>query len=253
MMKKTYPHDRHSQPGVAVFRPDLHRLRQGSAGSGFGMDELLSALCFAARAAVWNHVENAVRGTQQPAIFDRQHPWNHERLRPCHVDREHQSLLHTLGLVVRQLVLNPRIMSACAGALAAALHIHPPVAINNTLLFLQNAATPVALFVLGVTVALRPFGRVPWEVPGVIAVKLLIHPLMVFVFMLLLGPFAQPWAATAVLIASLPPALNVFVIARQNDSWIEPASVAVLIGTFASVVTLTSMMWLIQTGRLAFP
>ena len=91
-------------------------------------------------------------------------------------DREHQSLPHTLGLVVRQIVLNPLIMSACAGALAAALHIHPPVAIDNTLLFLQNAAAPVALFVLGVTVALRPFGRVPWEVPGVIAVKLLIHP-----------------------------------------------------------------------------
>jgi predicted permease len=45
------------------------------------------------------------------------------------------------------------------------LHIHPPVAIDNTLLFLQNAAAPVALFVLGVTVALRPFGRMPWEVP----------------------------------------------------------------------------------------
>ena len=55
------------------------------------------------------------------------------------------------------------------------------------------------------------------------------------------------------LMASLPPALNVFVIARQNDTWIEPASVAVLIGTFASVVTLTSVMWLLQTGRLAFP
>ena len=102
-------------------------------------------------------------------------------------DREHPSLLHTLGLVVRQIVLNPLIMSACAGALAAALHIHPPVAIDNTLLFLQNAAAPVALFVLGVTVALRPFGRVPWEVPGVIAVKLLIHPLVVFGLMLLFG------------------------------------------------------------------
>jgi predicted permease len=53
--------------------------------------------------------------------------------------------------------------------------------------------------------------------------------------------------------ASLPPALNVFVIARQFDSWIEPASVAVLIGTFTSVVTLTAVMWLITTGRLAFP
>jgi predicted permease len=163
------------------------------------------------------------------------------------------SLSDTVGVVVRQIVFNPLIMSACAGALAAALHIHPPVAIDNTLLFLENAAAPTALFVLGVTVALRPFARVPWEVPAVIAVKLLIHPLAVFGLMLLFGPFAQPWAATAVLMASLPPALNVFVIARQNETWIEPASVAVLIGTFASVVTLTSVMWFIQTGRLVFP
>src|SRR6266851_7230970 len=75
-------------------------------------------------------------------------------------DREHRHWLHALGLVVRQIVLNPLIMSACAGAFAAALHVHPPVAIDNTLLFLQNAAAPTALFVLGVTVALRPFGRV---------------------------------------------------------------------------------------------
>ena len=293
---------------------------KGLAGIGLGLDELFPALCFAPRFAVRNHGQDAVRGTQQPAVSDRDHPRYHQRLRSRHVcgpvdrrlsfreatlaglsggygnigymgpglalavlgskaaaptalifccdsiflfsivpllialtDGEQRHWLHTIGLVVRQIVFNPLIMSACAGALAAALHIHPPVAIDNTLLFLQNAAAPVALFVLGVTVALRPFGRVPWEVPGVIAVKLLIHPLVVVGLMLLLGPFAQPWAATAVLMASLPPALNVFVIARQNDTWIEPASVAVLIGTFASVITLTTVMWLLQTGRLVFP
>ncbi|MGE5157462.1 MAG: AEC family transporter [Gemmatimonas sp.] len=168
-------------------------------------------------------------------------------------DRDHPSVLHALGVVGRQIAFNPLIVSAVAGALAAAFHIHLPVAIDNTLLFLQNAAAPTALFVLGVTVALRSFKQVPWEVPGVIAIKLLIHPLVAFTLMLLFGPFAQPWAAVAVLMASLPPALNVFVIARQNDAWVEQASVAVLIGTFASVVTLTSVMWFIQTGRLTFP
>jgi hypothetical protein len=168
-------------------------------------------------------------------------------------DRKHPSALHTLGVVVKQIVFNPLIVAACAGALAAALHLHPPVAIDNMLLFLQNAAAPTALFVLGVTVALRPLSHVRWEVPGVIAVKLVIHPLVVFALMVLMGPFTQPWAATALLMASLPPALNVFVIARQNDSWVEPASVAVLIGTFASVITLTAVMWTLQTGRLVFP
>jgi predicted permease len=168
-------------------------------------------------------------------------------------DSDHPSLSHALRVVLRQIALNPLIMSICAGALAAAVHFQPPVVLDRTLQFLQNAAAPSALFVLGVTVALRTFKRVPWEVPGVIVVKLLIHPLLSFGLMLLFGPFAQPWAATAVLMASLPPALNVFVIARQNESWIEPASVAVLIGTFASVVTLTSVMWFIQSGRLVFP
>jgi len=168
-------------------------------------------------------------------------------------DREHKSFLHAVGIAARQIVLNPLIMSAVLGALVAALHIPLPTALDRTLLFLQNAAAPTALFVLGVTVALRPFDRVPWEVPGVIAIKLLVHPLIVFGLMLLFGPFAQPWAATAVLMAALPPALNVFVIARQNNTWIEPASVAVLIGTFASVITLTTVMWFIQSGRLVFP
>ena len=110
-------------------------------------------------------------------------------------DHSDHHWLHALGLLAKQIVLNPLIMPACAGALAAAFHFHPPVVIDNMLLSLQNAAAPMALFVLGV-VALRPFGRVPWEVP---------------------------------------------------------ASVAVMIGTFASFVTLTAAMWLIQTGRLALP
>lgn len=74
--------------------------------------------------------------------------------------------------------------------------------------FLQSAAAPVALFALGVTVALRPFERVPWEVPGIIVVKLIVHP-VVAGLLVLLGPFPPAWAATALLLASLPPALNV--------------------------------------------
>ena len=168
-------------------------------------------------------------------------------------DREHSSLLHALGVVVRQILLNPLIMATCLGALAGAFHLRFPVALDNMISFLQNAAAPMALFVLGVTVALRPMDRIPWEVPGVIAIKILVHPLIALGLMLAFGPFAQPWAATAVLMASLPPALNVFVIAQQNDAWVKPASVAVLLGTFVSVITLTSVMWIIQTGRLSFP
>jgi predicted permease len=162
-------------------------------------------------------------------------------------------LLPTVGLIIKHILLHPLIVASYCGALVAAFHIEPPVAIDTMLLFLQSAAAPVALFVLGVTVALRPFTRVPWEVPGLIMVKLVLHPLILFGLLLALGPFPPEWAATALLLGSLPPALNVFVLARQYDTWVEASSAAVLFGTLASVVTLTGVMLLIRNGTIVFP
>jgi predicted permease len=50
--------------------------------------------------------------------------------------------------------------------------------------------------------------------------------------------------------AALPPALNVFIMARQYDTWVAQASGSVLFGTFVSVLTLTTVMWLVKTGAL---
>jgi len=168
-------------------------------------------------------------------------------------DGERWPLLPTIGLIVKHILLHPLIIASYCGALVAAFHIQMPVALDSMLQLLQGAAAPVALFALGVTVALSPFYRVPWEVPGVVFIKLILHPLIAFALLTMLGPFPPFWAASALLLASLPPALNVFVIARQYDTWIESASTVVLVGTFVSVITLTSVMWLIKTGAVTLP
>jgi predicted permease len=90
----------------------------------------------------------------------------------------------------------------------------------------------------------------PWEVPVIVGVKLVLHPVIVLVILSLLGPFPQTWIYTAVLMAALPPALNVFILARQYDCWVEQASSSVLFGTLVSVVTLTTVMWLVKAGLL---
>jgi predicted permease len=106
------------------------------------------------------------------------------------------------------------------------------------------------LFTLGVTVALRPMQRVPWDVPILTLVKLVVHPAALFVLLSLFGISNDIWANTALLMAALPPALNVFVFARQYDTWVEQASSAVLLGTLVSVVTLTAVMWLVKSGNM---
>jgi malonate transporter len=152
--------------------------------------------------------------------------------------------------VVKRIVTNPLVIATALGVASAAVHFRPPVALDRLMQFLQNAAAPCALFTLGVTVALRPLKKMPWEVPFLTAVKLMLHPMLVFLLLSLFGPFDQTWVYTAVLMAALPPALNVFVFARQYDTWVEQASGAVLVGTLVSVVTLTTVMWMVKTGAL---
>jgi hypothetical protein len=153
--------------------------------------------------------------------------------------------------VARKIALHPLVIATVLGVASAALQFEPAVALDRLMAFLQNAAAPCALFTLGVTVALRPFARVPWEVPVLVLIKLVVHPLVALLLLTALGPFDPDWVKTAVLMAALPPALNVFVLARQYDSWVEPASGAVLLGTLISVVTLTAVMWLVSHGGLA--
>ena len=152
--------------------------------------------------------------------------------------------------VTKRIVLHPFIIATALGVASAAIHFQPPVALDRLMQFLQNAAAPCALFTLGVTVALRPVQKMPWEVPFTITGKLVVHPIVVLALLSLLGPFDPVWTYTAVLMAALPPAMNVFIMARQYDTWVAQASGSVLFGTFVSVVTLTATMWLVKTGTL---
>jgi hypothetical protein len=163
---------------------------------------------------------------------------------------ERRGFWRSVLFVGRRIALHPFIIATLLGVISAALHFEPPVALDRLMQFLQNAAAPCALFVLGVTVALRPLPRLAWDVPAIVPVKLVLHPIIVFFMLAWLGPFSAPWTYAAVLMAALPPALNVFVLARQYDVWVEEASGSILIGTMVSVLTLTSVMWLVQSGRL---
>jgi malonate transporter len=153
--------------------------------------------------------------------------------------------------VVRKILLHPFVVATILGVASAAFHVEPPIALDRLLQFLQNASAPCALFTLGVTVALRPFTRVPWEVPLLVAIKLVIHPALALMLLTALGPFDPTWVSAAVLMAALPPAVNVFVLGRQYGAWVEPASGSVLLGTLVSVATLTTVMWLVQHGVVA--
>lgn len=166
--------------------------------------------------------------------------------------RDKHGLGATLLLVVRRVVTHPFNVATFLGVLAAYIEFHPPAAIERTLEFLKNAAAPCALFTLGVSVALRPMDRFQGEVPPLIAIKLLLHPLLVWSVLVTVGGFEPVWVATAVLMAGLPPALNAFIMAKQYETYVAGASGGVLIGTIVSVATVTALLYAVQHDMLPY-
>ncbi|MFD0917964.1 AEC family transporter [Pseudahrensia aquimaris] len=152
--------------------------------------------------------------------------------------------------VLKKIFTHPFILSTIAGVVAALIEFRPPVPVQTLLDYLQNAAAPCALFAMGVTVAMSPRGSMPKVLAPLITIKLLIHPVIIYVLLSWMGDFPPIWVYTAVLLAALPTATNVFVIAQQYNVWVARASSMVLVSTIVSVVTVTTLLWLIKTGTL---
>ncbi len=158
--------------------------------------------------------------------------------------------LNLAAKVAWRIFTHPFIVATIAGVFAAAVQFQPPEAVNTLLTFLRNAAAPCALFAMGVTIALQPIGRVPVELPLLLTVKLILHPILVYIVLSAIGGFDPIWLATAVLMACLPPAANVFVLAQQYGVYTQRASSLILIGTIVSTVTVTGVLYILSESLL---
>lgn len=152
--------------------------------------------------------------------------------------------------VFRKIITHPFIMATIIGIMAAVFQVQPPQAVQTLIDYLANAAAPCALFAMGVTLGLRPLRRVPSEAAYIAALKLIGAPLLAYIIVSRAGDFPDVWVYAAVLLAGLPTATNVYVIAQQYDVWVERASAIVLITTVGSVLTVTGLLYLMTNNIL---
>jgi predicted permease len=163
---------------------------------------------------------------------------------------EKKPLYATIAEILMRIFLHPFILGTLAGVAASATGFHAPDVVDRLLTYLMQVSMPCALFALGVTVALRPLAGFPTELPFVLILKLIGHPLLVLMLLNALGGVDPVWIATAVLIASLPPALSAFILAQQYRVYEDRASTIILIGTAVSMLTVTALLYVITHGHL---
>lgn len=159
-----------------------------------------------------------------------------------------RSIWAVLGLIARRVFLHPFIISITIGLLAAYARFDMPAAGDQLINSLAGAAAPCALFAMGVTAALRPLKEKPVALSYLIPLKLIIHPLLMYWILIKVPGVPVVWVYAAVLLAALPTATNVFVLAQQYQCWEEQTSSVVVISTALSLLTLTILLFLFGAG-----
>jgi predicted permease len=152
--------------------------------------------------------------------------------------------------IVRRILLHPLVIATIAGLVFAVIGIPLPRAIDSVFATVGAGAAPGALFAFGLGLAHRPLKRAGPDVAVTVFAKLVIHPLIVYLLLSWIGGFERAWINTAMLLAALPPAVNVLTIARRYDTYADRASLAILYGTAASVVTVSVAVFLVVTNAL---
>ncbi|SHI72533.1 hypothetical protein SAMN04488012_102390 [Palleronia salina] len=146
-----------------------------------------------------------------------------------------------LRKVVLGVLQNPMIVSIALGLLWSGLSLPIPGPADRFLEILGAAATPGALFAIGLSLAGKSAERLS-VAAWLSFCKLVLHPLAVAVAaFLLLG--VEPFAAgVMVAAAALPVAGNVFIMAQSYAVAPQRASAAILVSTVVSVATVTFVL-----------
>lgn len=163
------------------------------------------------------------------------------------------SLLGAFAKALRGAAANPLPWAAAGGVLVSASGVVLPDVVSKTVNMLSDSATPVALFALGGILARNALHQRPpahrLDVWPVVLVKLIVHPLLILgtarAAQALGVEFDPQLLLALVLVAALPGASNVSMMAENYSVDSGRIATITLLSTSLSFVTFAAAVWLL--------
>jgi hypothetical protein len=151
-------------------------------------------------------------------------------------------------LVALELLRNPIIMGLLAGLVANLSGFVLPVGLDRSVELMGSSAVPCALFAMGASLAAYPlFGDVA---PAVLlaAVKLLLHPILVWILAVPVFGLEGIWVPVAVTMAAMPSGVNAYLFGARYNAAPGVAARTILLSTLFSLATISVALLLLQGG-----
>ena len=144
--------------------------------------------------------------------------------------------------IAGNLLLNPFLIGAALGLGLNASGIGLAGPFETLVKTLGAAASPCALFALGLFMVGKPITRGLPEVSWLAVAKLVLHPLAAWLIAAHVFALPGETVRALVLIAALPTGALVFVVAQRYNVFVQRGSAAVLVSTVLSLVTISALM-----------
>lgn len=147
--------------------------------------------------------------------------------------------------VASEVARNPIIVGILTGLVLNLASVSVPGVVDETLTMLGATAVPCALFALGASLAGMPLGGDSAAAVVLTGLKLVGHPVAVWLLAVPVLGLEGQGATVAILLAAMPTGVNVYLFGARYDAAGEIAARTVLLTTAGSVVTLSALLaWL---------
>jgi len=152
-----------------------------------------------------------------------------------------QSLARTVGQAIKNSIIHPVPLPIIAGLLYAQTGWSIPTAIDKPLQLLGMALGPMALVLVGVTLAYSQLGKMLRPATRIAVVKTMVHPLVFLAVAWVFELRGLPLVVMAVA-ASLPVGANVYMFAQRYGVAREEVTASIAISTGICLVTVPIML-----------
>ena len=161
------------------------------------------------------------------------------------IEKKEFSFKKFIFLIIN-LFKNPILLATILGFLFVLFKIDLNIIIFDFLTIISYAATPTALFAIGINIYNRINKDSFSQVSIISLFKLIIHPLLIYLIFFF-NPYSVPllWIKVAILSSSLPVAGNVFAMSFFYNSYLKNTSNSILITTILSTITVPIILFLL--------
>lgn len=165
----------------------------------------------------------------------------------AHGQHGSRSFAPAFAQALRGLARNPMIIAIVAGMLFAIIGLRLPEPMARTVQLVASASSPVALFVIGGTLAGFSVRGLWGDIAAVSSAKLLLHPLAVGVALWLFGP-VEPELLMAAVIFAAAPMMSIYPVVAQKHGHEGLCAATLMVATVGSFVSVNAVLWILRHG-----